>query len=244
MASSSAVKPYKAVSAALSFKVTEDSNWQTIPSTSKKYHPKDDNVGPIAIDYNLSLTQRTKTASCTVKYNLVDFGAVKVSWGPKNSDAIVVEMDLVGSGSLEYSPDEEESHQLPLAQQYDAIKYLRLSIQSSLLKRKQGPSRPPKIMASELEVHFTGEHTKALEKKRPIQVSSTVDLDAQIEEAKVKLFDAIRAARKAKEAVSEAQQKADRAAQAESDAKAKWLALEDEREERLREERHKRARHE
>lgn len=119
-------------------------------------------VGPCVFDYGLTISQKLRGAACTVQWAASGISKATVTRGLAEFDPVTIEA-TVSFGFVRWDEDEEAALRLPLAQTYEQIKYLRLSIQPNKLEPSEGLAKTVDIMVGHFRALLTGIDSYAIE---------------------------------------------------------------------------------
>ncbi|KAL8894085.1 MAG: hypothetical protein Q9192_004631 [Flavoplaca navasiana] len=150
-------RQYKAKHADMSFATADVENlkdpnaWQSIGV-----------VGPCVFAYGLTISQKLHGAACTVQWEASGINGATVTRGRAEFDPITIEA-TVRFGCARWDENEEAALRLPLAQKYEQIRYLRLSIQPNKLEPSEGLAKSVDMMVGHLKALLTGIDSEALE---------------------------------------------------------------------------------
>ncbi|KAL8996864.1 MAG: hypothetical protein Q9169_003716 [Polycauliona sp. 2 TL-2023] len=172
-------------------------NWQDLESVAGSGTAKGDNITRVVFDYNLTIIQKSKTASCTIKWTSSELGDSQVHDCANSEAPIVAEIDIHprSKGSISFDGDIEFAQQLPLAKRRDSIARLRLSVLHKKFKQAGGGAvQPPKILISHIKALLSGvdEHDLDDRWERLVQTDRNIldiESNAQKEMRKLAMHD-------------------------------------------------------
>ncbi|KAI4230601.1 MAG: hypothetical protein LQ349_006162 [Xanthoria aureola] len=136
--------------------VQDEDSWQLL--STAKGSTQAYNVGPVIFEYGLSVSQKAaKGVSCTVTWGPKSLRSAPIVEPPQKPGApIRIELE-VGTGSLEIKGDPSQANQLPLAEHYAAMKYVRLEGNHSSFEPAKGYVQAgAAVIVGHLKAHLTG----------------------------------------------------------------------------------------